>query len=157
MPSILENWRYCLVLRIFGPKWPLLWYGRHACLRENQVFAWHICRTMSWGAKPLQVRRVTLRPGNHMVPSGINWYLTPIHLVTFFNCNFPLPKENLWMVYQPTSMTAMHMVCVLRMMPFTRYDQMQLPAAGRTIGATGESMCFTNFFKHIQLLSGFVA
>ncbi len=40
-------------------------------------------------------------------------------LLTFFNCNFTLPNQNSWTVFQPTSAIAMHMISVLRMMPFT--------------------------------------
>jgi hypothetical protein len=62
-------------------------------------------------------------------------------LLTFFNCNFALPEQNSWTVYQPTSAIAMHVISVLRMTPFSLDDWRRLPAAGKNIGPIGNSMC----------------
>ncbi len=59
-------------------------------------------------------------------------------LLTFFNSKFPLPTQNYWLVCQPTSAIATHVISVLRMMPFTLEDWRQLPAAGKSIGTTGK-------------------
>ncbi len=63
------------------------------------------------------------------------------HLLTFFNCNFALPEQNSWTIYQTTSAIAMHVISVLRMTPFSLDDWRQLPVAGKNIGPTGNSMC----------------
>jgi hypothetical protein len=44
------------------------------------------------------------------------------NLLTFFNSNFTLPNQNSWTVCQPTSMVAMRVISILRMMPFTLDD-----------------------------------
>ncbi len=60
--------------------------------------------------------------------------------LTFFNCNFPLPKQNLRTVCQPTSAIAMQVISVLWTQPFTLEDWRRLPAAGKNIGPTGKNM-----------------
>jgi hypothetical protein len=62
-------------------------------------------------------------------------------LLTFFNCTFTLPKQNLWTVCQPISTIATRVISILRMTPFTLDDWRRLPVAGRNIGPTGKSMC----------------
>jgi hypothetical protein len=70
------------------------------------------------------------------------WHLkSDTDLLTFFNCNFALPKQNSWTVYQPTCAIAMHVISVLRMTPFSLDDWRQLPVAGKNIGPIGNSMC----------------
>ena len=76
------------------------------------------------------------------------WHFKSEHdLLTFFNCNFTLPSQNLWTVCQPTSAIATCMISILRMTPFTLDDwrRLQLPVAGKNIGITGKStplLCF---------------
>ena len=62
-------------------------------------------------------------------------------LPTFFNCTFTLPNQNSWTACQSTSMRSMGVISVLRMTSFTLDYWRQLPAAGKHIGITGESMC----------------
>ncbi len=82
-------------------------------------------------------------------------------LLTFFNSTFPLPTQNLWTACQPTSTIAMHVISVLRTMPFTLDDWRQLPAAGKNIGTTGRSMrhlwewTLTHRIPHSQSKSDF--
>ena len=68
------------------------------------------------------------------------WHFkTEADLLTFFNDTFPLPRQNSWTVCQPTSAIAMRVISVLRMTPFTLDDWRRLPAAGKSIGAIGNS------------------
>jgi len=53
--------------------------------------------------------------------------------------NLTLPSQNSWTVCQPTSATAMCVISILRMMPFTLDNWRRLPAAGKNIGITGKS------------------
>jgi hypothetical protein len=77
---------------------------------------------------------------SHSFRSEQKWHFQSEHeLLTFFNTTFTLPLQNSLTVCQPTSAIAMHVISVLRMMPFTLDDWRQLPPAGKNIGIIGKS------------------
>ncbi len=75
-------------------------------------------------------------------------------LLTFFNCNFPLPKQNSWTVCQPTSAIARQVISVLRTQPFTLEDWRRLPTAGKNIGPTGKTRVRTGYFGNGHQVKG---
>jgi hypothetical protein len=55
--------------------------------------------------------------------SKSKWHFkTDENVLTFFNSHFPLPTQNSWSVYQPTSAIATRVISVLRMKHFTLED-----------------------------------
>jgi hypothetical protein len=69
------------------------------------------------------------------------WHFqSELNFLTFFNKSFPLPCQNSWTLYQPTSAIATGVISILRMKPFTLEDWRQLPMARKNIGTTGRLM-----------------
>jgi hypothetical protein len=67
------------------------------------------------------------------------WHFkTEEELLTFFNASFPLPRKNSWSVCQPTSEIAMHVISILRIVPFKLEDWRRLPAVAKNIGPVGK-------------------
>ena len=67
------------------------------------------------------------------------WHFKNEHnILTFFNLSFPLPNKNSWSVCQPTSKIAMHVISILRIVPFNLEDWRRLPAVAKSIGTVGK-------------------
>ena len=67
------------------------------------------------------------------------WHFNSEHdLLTFFNCNLTLPSQNSWTICQPTSVIAMQVISILRMMPFTLDDWGKvLESLAKVLGSCG--------------------
>jgi hypothetical protein len=71
---------------------------------------------------------------SHLFGSKPKWHFkSESNLLTLFNCNFTLPHQTSWIVCQPTSVIATHVISVLRMPSFTLDNWRQLPAAGKIL------------------------
>jgi hypothetical protein len=66
-------------------------------------------------------------------------------LLTLFNKTFPIPGQNSWTAFQPSSAICMRVISVLRMMAFGMEEWRRLPSAGKHTGNIGKPM--SNLFE----------
>jgi hypothetical protein len=66
-------------------------------------------------------------------------------LLTLFNKTFPIPQQNSWTAFQPSSAICMRVISVLRMKAFGMEEWRRLPSVGKHTGSIGKPM--SNLFE----------